>query len=163
MAGVDPALRDSVAQFLYREARLLDTHAYAEWEALWTDDGVYWVPARHDGDPAQDVALVHADRAGIARRIGRMKSSAMYAADPRPQLARVVANVEVEAHDGGVRVHSTFNLAEHRTRGPETWLRTWAGRCEHTLRRVDADWRIAFKKVYLLGSDTEVPALGFVL
>ena len=34
---------------------------------------------------------------------------------------------------------------------------------EHRLRRVDGQWRIVLKKVYLLGSDTEVPAMGFVL
>lgn len=154
---------EAVAQFLYREARLLDTHAYRDWEALWTDDGVYWVPARHDSDPAEDVALVYADRAGIARRIARMQSSAMYAADPRPQLARIVGNIEIAPHEDRVRVHSTFNLTEHRTRSAHTWLRTWAGRCEHHLRAVDGQWRLARKTVYLLGSDTEVPALGFVL
>ena len=33
-----------VEQLIYREARYQDEHAYDEWEALWTDDGVYWVP-----------------------------------------------------------------------------------------------------------------------
>ena len=38
----------AVVDFLYREARLADEARYAEWEALWTDDGVYWVPATTD-------------------------------------------------------------------------------------------------------------------
>ena len=153
----------AITQFLYREARLLDAHAFVEWETLWTEDGVYWVPARHDGDAAHDVALVHADRAGIARRVGRMKSNAMYSGDPRPQVARVIGNVEAQGAGEDVQVHATFNLTEHRTRGPDTWLRTWAGRTEYRLRRVDGQWRMALKKVYLLGSDTEVPAMGFML
>lgn len=153
-----------IVRFLYREARLMDTHALADWEALWTDDGVYWIPAAHDGNADADVALVYADRAGLGRRIGRMKSSAMYAGNPRAELARVVSNVEVEADDAGdVWVHSTFNVTEHRQRGYETWTRTWAGRCEYRLRRVDGAWRIAFKKVYLLGSKAEIPALSFLL
>ena len=41
-----------MTEFLYREARLADEARYAEWLALWTDDGVYWVPATTD--PAAD-------------------------------------------------------------------------------------------------------------
>ncbi len=33
-----------VEQFLYREARYADEHDYDAWEALWTDDALYWVP-----------------------------------------------------------------------------------------------------------------------
>ena len=31
--------------FLYLEARLADESDYDGWEALWTDDAIYWVPA----------------------------------------------------------------------------------------------------------------------
>ncbi len=34
-----------IAQFLYREARLADENDYDGWEALWTDDALYWVPS----------------------------------------------------------------------------------------------------------------------
>ena len=44
-------IRD-VEQFLYREARFADESDYDSWEALWTDDALYWVPAGNDsGDP----------------------------------------------------------------------------------------------------------------
>ncbi|MGH7343256.1 MAG: nuclear transport factor 2 family protein, partial [Candidatus Rokuibacteriota bacterium] len=39
---------EEIGQFLYREARLADEGEYDAWEALWTDDGVYWVPANGD-------------------------------------------------------------------------------------------------------------------
>ena len=29
-----------IAQFLYREARLLDERRYDDWQSLWTDDGM---------------------------------------------------------------------------------------------------------------------------
>src|SRR5690348_16543912 len=45
-------LLDAVTAFLYKEARFQDEHQYEAWEALWTDDGVYWVPANGaDIDP----------------------------------------------------------------------------------------------------------------
>lgn len=37
-------IRD-VEAFLYREARYADENDYDAWEALWTDDAIYWVPA----------------------------------------------------------------------------------------------------------------------
>ena len=38
-------LLGAITAFIYREARFQDEHQYEAWEALWTDDGVYWVPA----------------------------------------------------------------------------------------------------------------------
>ena len=35
----------AVEAFLYKEARFADEARYADWEALWTDEAVYWVPA----------------------------------------------------------------------------------------------------------------------
>ncbi|HEY0674622.1 MAG TPA: aromatic-ring-hydroxylating dioxygenase subunit beta, partial [Immundisolibacter sp.] len=70
------SLREDIEQFLYREARLMDEHRFEDWEALWTDDGVYWVPCAHDGAPDTDVAIIYADRAAITRRLLRMKSGA---------------------------------------------------------------------------------------
>jgi 3-phenylpropionate/cinnamic acid dioxygenase small subunit len=158
------SLREEIEQFLYHEARLMDEHRFEEWEALWADDGVYWVPCAHDGTPDTDVALIYADRAALTRRLLRMKSGAMYIQDPRSVLARLVGNVEIYPEgDAAARVHSTFNITEFRRRGHKTWLRTWAGRSEHHLRRVDADWKMAFKKVLLVNSDGEPPALGFLV
>lgn len=93
-----------------------------------------------------------------------MKSGAMYIQDPRAELARLVGNVEIYP-DGAsaARVHSTFNITEFRRRGHKTWLRTWAGRSEHHLRQVDGAWKMAFKKVLLVNSDGELPALGFLV
>jgi 3-phenylpropionate/cinnamic acid dioxygenase small subunit len=36
-----PVDRHKVENFLYREARLMDEHAYDEWLALWADDALY--------------------------------------------------------------------------------------------------------------------------
>jgi len=51
----DRAVRD----FVYKEARLADEARYAEWLALWTDDGVYWVPATTDPAANPDTHLSH--------------------------------------------------------------------------------------------------------
>ena len=42
----EPDLTDirQVEGFIYREARYADEHDFDAWEALWTDDALYWVP-----------------------------------------------------------------------------------------------------------------------
>ena len=42
--GSAPALRETVEEFLYREAALLDAWRLDEWLALFTADGRYLVP-----------------------------------------------------------------------------------------------------------------------
>ena len=40
--------RAEIEQFLYREARLLDTQQFEAWLDLFTEDACYWVPAGRD-------------------------------------------------------------------------------------------------------------------
>ena len=44
------ALHYEVEQFLYRQAELLDRKRWQDYIDLFTDDGVYWMPA----DPAHE-------------------------------------------------------------------------------------------------------------
>jgi len=54
------SLLEEIVAFLYREARFADEGRYDDWEALWTDDGVYWVPAAGDeGDVARSRNGLH--------------------------------------------------------------------------------------------------------
>ena len=46
--ALDIDLLKEVEQFVYREARFQDDHEYDAWEALWTDDAIYWVPGHSD-------------------------------------------------------------------------------------------------------------------
>ena len=61
--------RPEIENFLYREARLLDTRKFEEWFDLFTDDAIYWVPAgRDDIDPTRHVSIIHDDKAAMATR-----------------------------------------------------------------------------------------------
>ena len=58
---------DEVAQFLFREARFADESRYDDWEALWTDDALYWVPAGGaDIDPVSHVSVIYDNRNRIS-------------------------------------------------------------------------------------------------
>src|SRR3989442_13576333 len=106
--------RHQIETFLYREARLMDEHAYDEWLALWTDDAWYWVPCdRDDSDAMREVSIIYDNRARLEDRILRLKSGAIYAQEPKSRLRRVVANGEIEeGENGGGVVYANFNLTE---------------------------------------------------
>jgi 3-phenylpropionate/cinnamic acid dioxygenase small subunit len=143
---------DTVTRFVYREARLADTHDYDAWEALWTDDAVYWVPAGADDiDPDTHVSVMYDNR--------------RHAQTPKSRLARVVGNVEVlgtetadsEAVD--TVVTATFVGIESRERGTVTW----AGRITYRLRPVDGEVRMAYKKVALVDNDRPLPSVALLI
>jgi benzoate/toluate 1,2-dioxygenase subunit beta len=151
-----------LAAFLYHEADLMDAHRYADWEALWDDDGVYWVPVKPvDYDPARHVSIIYEDRGGIRVRVERLISGLAYTQDPKSQLRRVVSNVRLVGESAGaVEVASNFVLLEYRQ---GRWT-TWAGRSDHRLRPGgEAGFRIARKKVLLVGCDTDLPPLQFLI
>lgn len=161
MTTLPADLLRSVEQFVYREARLCDEHRYAEWEALWTDDAVYWVPANGDDtDPTRRMSVLFDNRARIATRIRQLESGRRHAQSPPSRLSRIVGSVELVDDDGtDVEVSSTFVLHESRTRG----LTTWAGRVDHVLRRDGGQLRMARKTVRLVDNDQPLFTLAFLI
>ena len=68
-AAVDLDLQHRVERFLYLEARLLDEQHFEQWRDLFTEDGVYWMPSRHDQTSADEVVSVfYDDRSVMASR-----------------------------------------------------------------------------------------------
>jgi 3-phenylpropionate/cinnamic acid dioxygenase small subunit len=156
-----PLDRHQIENFLYREARLMDEHAYDEWLALWADDALYWVPANDDDiDPQRHVSIVYEDKARLEDRIVRLKSGAAYAQDPRSRMRRVISNIEIEeGEQGDVTVYSNFNLTELR----RSQQRTFAGRTIHKLRPEGKSFKIAYKKVLLVNNDEVISNLTFLV
>jgi 3-phenylpropionate/cinnamic acid dioxygenase small subunit len=151
-----------VEQFVYREARLADEHEYKAWEALWTDDATYWVPANDDdADPTARMSIIFDNRARIATRIKQLESGKRHSQSPPSRLRRVVSNVELMEPDGDeILVGANFVVYESRHRG----LAPWAGRAEYRLRREgDGGLRMAYKKVMLIDNDRPLYTLAFLI
>jgi 3-phenylpropionate/cinnamic acid dioxygenase small subunit len=148
-----------IEQFLYREARFMDAHAYDDWVALWADDGVYWLPCNLDDyDPAKHVSLVYENHDGLKDRIDRLKSGQAWAQDPKSRLSRVVSNIEIAVGEN-ITVHSAFNITASRNGRIEIL----AGRTEHRLRETADGLRILFKKVMLVDNDEVMSNLTFLI
>lgn len=155
------AALEDVTQFIYREARLQDEHRYDEWEALWTDDGVYWVPANGDGgDPEQVMSIIYDNRSRIALRIRQYHTGKRFSQTPQSRLRRLVSNIEVHEDDGQeLSVGCNMLIFENQTRGDVLW----AARTEYRLRRVDGTLRMVRKKVNLVNNQDALYSMAFLV
>ncbi|WBY03068.1 aromatic-ring-hydroxylating dioxygenase subunit beta [Ramlibacter tataouinensis] len=154
------ALED-VTRFIYREARLQDEHRYDDWEALWTDDGVYWVPANgDDGDPEKVMSILYDNRSRIALRIRQFHTGKRFSQTPKSRLRRLVSNIEV-LDDRGAELDVACNmmLFESQTRGEVVW----AMRTEYKLRRIDGELRMSLKKVNLVNNAEALYSMAFLI
>jgi benzoate/toluate 1,2-dioxygenase subunit beta len=164
-AALDVELLREVEQFLFREARFADELRYDDWEALWTDDAIYWVPANGDDiDPTRQMSILFDNRARIATRIKQLHTGKRHAAAPPSRLRRIVSNVELlepfEDAPDDIAVGANWVLYESRERG----ITIWAGRSEYRLRRdEDGALRMAYKKVLLVDNDRPVHTLAFLV
>ena len=155
-----------VEQFLYREARLADTNDYDGWEALWTDDALYWVPVDGEGEhPRATVSIIYDNRRRIATRMKQVRTGKRYAQAPPSNLRRIIGNVELlggRANAAGgtdLEVGANVLVLESKARG----TRLWGGRTTYRLRRVDDDIALAYKKVVLVDNELPVPSLAFLI
>jgi 3-phenylpropionate/cinnamic acid dioxygenase small subunit len=87
MSGIDEVLEQHrVEQFLFREAQLIDQRRFAEWEELWYEEGIYWVPANGDDtDPDRDVSLIYDNRSRLHSRVERYASGKAFSQQPPPR------------------------------------------------------------------------------
>ncbi len=155
------ATLEDVTQFIYREARLQDEHQYDAWENLWTDDGVYWVPANGDDiDPEQKMSILYDNRSRIALRIRQYHTGKRFSQTPQSRLRRLVSNVEILSDDGSeIRAAANAMVFESQTRGDVIW----ASRNEYTLRREDNGFRMVLKKVMLVNNHTALYSMAFLI
>jgi benzoate/toluate 1,2-dioxygenase subunit beta len=157
--------RWDVEQFLYREARYADEADYDAWEALWTDDALYWVPVAGTDDPSQTMSVIYDNRSRIATRLKQVRTGKRYAQAPPSNLRRLVSNIEFlggRANPGGgvdLEVGANFLVLESRARGTHLW----GGRTTYRLRRHDGELRLAYKKVVLVDNGQPIPTLGFLI
>jgi benzoate/toluate 1,2-dioxygenase subunit beta len=159
-AATTPLGVDEAAQFLYREARLADAHELDAWEALWTDDALYYVPIDDTNDPMTSMSIIFDNRGRIATRIKQLHTGRRHAQRPPSRLCRTVGNVEVLGVEGrDTLVTSVVQIVESRERG----TRFWAGRVTHKLRRTDDGLRMSMKKVVLVDSDRPLLSLSFLV
>ena len=100
--SIDPALERELADFVAAEAALLDAGRYADWLALFADDGRYWVPLQgaRQADPHSHNSLAYEDRLLLALRVERLKNPRAHSQHPRSSCQHVLQRATLEAVEG---------------------------------------------------------------
>lgn len=154
-----PTPDTDVAQFLFFEARLADEARYSEWEELWDDDALYWVPMHPEDDPETRLSYIYDNRRRIKSRVAQLNTGNRHSQTPPSVMRRLLSNMEVVASDGDtVTVASNFALFEYRYT-----QRVWAGRVLHKVRRTPEGFKLAAKTVHLIGAAGPVDTLAFLI
>ena len=149
----------NVEQFLYHEARLLDTQRYEEWLALFTDDATYWLPLERDQkDPVETSSIIHDDRTLLELRVKQARHPRAHARLPLARTVHQVGNIMVEDEKDELKVHSTLQLVEFRNEKQ----RLYGALVEHRLRRVNGGFKIAHKRVDLVNSEGELDGIAIL-
>ncbi len=155
-------LKQDVEAFLYHEANLLDDRRYEEWLDLLTDDVRYWVPMRRNvkfGElereftrEGQDINWFDEGKTTLTQRVRQILTGVHWAEEPLSRLSHLVTNVEItEASPSAadaeeVSLRCRFIIYRNRVATETDIL---VGRREDRLRRVDGEWRIAQRQVFL--------------
>lgn len=157
----DDDLLRQVEQFIVMEARLQDEHRYEEWEALWTDDAIYWLPANGDDiDPEQQMSIIYDNRSRIGVRVRQLMSGKRHTQEPRSRIRHFVTNIEILGRAGDeITAACNVLVYESNLRG-ET---IWAARTEYRLREADGTFLMARKKVALVNNDKPLFTLSFLI
>ena len=150
----------NVEQFLYHEARLLDTQRYEEWLELFTDDATYWVPLeQNQKDPLETSSIIHDDRTLLELRVKQARHPRAHARLPLARTVHQVGNVTVLSQtDSEIRVTSTLQLIEFRNEKQ----RVYGALVEHRLRRAGYSFKIAHKRVDLVNSEGELDGIAIL-
>lgn len=146
--------------FVVREARLLDERRYEEWNALFADDAIYWVPLVPDQPEGLDhTSHLYEDKLLRELRIERLKSPRAFSQQPPTRSLHLLQTPTVEPADPARPdehlVRTVFQYTE--SQGDE--LNTFVGVCRHRLVVEGGALRIRQKRVDLINSDAALPAV----
>ncbi len=146
-------------QFLYHEARLLDTQQLEAWLELFTDDATYWVPLEKDQREAFETSsIIHDDRTLLELRVKQARHPRAHARLPLARTVHQVSNVMVEEDRNELKVHSTLQVVEFRN----DKQRVYGALVEHRLRPANGSFRIAHKRVDLVSSEGELDGIAIL-
>ncbi|MGE0311834.1 MAG: aromatic-ring-hydroxylating dioxygenase subunit beta [Lautropia sp.] len=166
----DAALRHEVETLLTRQAALLDAKRWAEWIALFDEQGLYWMPV----EPAQsdwlgEPSIFSEDRLLMEIRMGRLEHPNAWSQAPRWGTNHLVGNILIEASDAAgaaalpapcvhadmlrdcIVVYSRFQVMELR----REQVRHFGGTYRHWLVRTPDGLRIRLQRVDLMNGQAE--------
>jgi len=150
-------LRHAVEQFYNLEAELLDSRRFDEWLDLLDEDLRYWMPLAYnrsygdwDGEHStegRDLNWFDEGKFELEQRVKQIQTGVHWAEEPISRTSHMVSNLQVEDLGAdGIDARCRFLVYRNRT---ETETDFFVGKRHDRLHRVDGDFRVARRAVYL--------------
>ncbi|MEV5548198.1 3-phenylpropionate/cinnamic acid dioxygenase subunit beta [Streptomyces sp. NPDC052309] len=150
-------LEREVADFLYREADLLDERRYDEWLDLLADDYHYSVPLRlnvryddvaeRENTRACEVQWFDEDKSTVELRVAQLATGVHWAEEPVSRVSHLVTNVRLDRVElPEVEVSCRFLVYRNRVADETDFL---VGRRRDSLRRTEDGWRVVKRHLLL--------------
>jgi len=158
--------RSVVEDLLYREAFLLDQWKLDEWLTLLSDDCTYHIPSNDapQSESSKALYLIADDRRRITERVTRLKDKNAHSEFPHSRTRRIIGNVQFcKLTDDSPQnsptfiVNANFVIYRHRR---DNDIRTYVGRYENEIKRVDD--RLVFSKKKVILDAYELGTMGLV-
>lgn len=151
-------LRETVEDFLYHEAELLDDRRFREWWALFSDDTIYWMPVRKNSltgpgevsaelEPLGGNYYFADNKEALRLRVERLYTGSAWAESPPSRTRHLVSNIRVK-REIGAEVEVLSNFLVYRTRLEHDRDLFAGGRIDR-LRRAGDQFLIARRTIIL--------------
>jgi 3-phenylpropionate/cinnamic acid dioxygenase small subunit len=152
---------NDVTAFIWCEADLLDHKGYQEWLQLWTEGGLYIVPADFDADENYEdtLNLARDDAEMRVMRVRRLEDGESVSANATGNTVRMMSRVRVlDAGEDLITARCAMTLNEMR----HGKLVTYPADVEYQLQPSAEGYRIARKVVRLMHSDSFLRTVSFI-
>ena len=146
----------AVAQFLHREARLLDEGRYEEWLEVLDETIVYEMPLtltreRVEQNRVHDsgTGYFSENLASLRMRVDRLRTDYAWAEDPPTRTRHMLSNLEVSACEEHDRFDVRCGFVVFASRGSHTDWEQFVGHRRDQLVRRGEEWRILRRTLFL--------------
>ncbi len=148
--SVDSGLLREVQVLLTQQATLLDARQWDAWMDLFTEDGVYWMPAAPEQtDWASQPSIFAEDRLLMEIRAARLLHPNAWSQAAQWATHHLLGTTLVEAMQGEtVSTYTPFQMMEVR----RDKVRHFGGSYRHHLVRQDGHWKIRLQRVDLFNA-----------
>ena len=143
--------RESIEEFIYHEAELLDDWRLPEWADLYSDDAHYGIasldsPDPVAADPGTSLFVVSDPKFRIVSRAKRLMKKTAHAEYPHSKTRHITGNIRLGPVSGAER-SVRANFVVYRTKGDTTVQ--YMGEAHYLVAVIDGRLRIRRKRCVL--------------
>jgi p-cumate 2,3-dioxygenase beta subunit len=126
-----PVTRQTIEDFLFAEAALLDAWQLEKWLELFREDALYLIPPTDEPqlDRHAGLYLVMDDMRRLRSRVAQILGRSMWAENPVSRTRRLIGNVRILAQDAGeLSVAANFSVYRMRHEAIDIYVGSYAHR-----------------------------------